>query len=72
MVLVSVILTQNNLIQLRDYHCIGCGRKSFMANRDILAMWVGPSYPAHQIPLNMGWVQHKCRGCDTTINVYFQ
>lgn len=43
-----------------------------MANHDVLVLWNGPNYPAREIPLGMGWVQHKCRGCQNVYNIYFQ
>lgn len=68
----SIILTEANLTQAIPYFCMRCRSRLFDINRDILALWMGENYPARQIPKDMGWLQHKCRGCQYVYNVYFQ
>lgn len=68
----SLILTGANLATAVDYRCIHCGNKMFTINRNILALWLGQSYPAREIPLNMGWLQHKCKSCPAVYNIYWQ
>lgn len=69
---VSVILSDANLTNLKEYFCMGCGRKFFMSNRELLSVWLGSEYPSKEIPKGMGWVQVKCRGCTTVYNLYYQ
>lgn len=68
----SIILTRANLAEAKDYRCMHCGTKMFVINRNILALWLGPAFPPREIPINMGWIQHKCKSCPAVYNLYYQ
>lgn len=67
-----IILTKQNLPQAIPYYCMRCRNRMFDINRDIMALYLGPGYPAREIPRNMGMVEHKCRGCEYVYTFYFQ
>lgn len=68
----NVVLTRQTLPKLEDYRCIKDGTLLFKINRDLLSLWFGAGYPVREIPLGMGWVQHKCKNCQMMYNFYWQ
>lgn len=68
----NLILSRSNLPELHDRRCMECGNLLFKSNRNILAIWMGQAFPPRLIPLQMGWVQHKCRSCPMVYNIYYQ
>lgn len=68
----SLIVSRQFVSKSQPYFCMRCQTHLFNINGDILVMWTGPGYPPTEIPLNMFWVHHRCRGCKKDYNVYFQ
>jgi hypothetical protein len=69
---INIILSKQIVVQAIPYYCMRCKTRLFDINHDILALWMGQGYPAHEIPNNMGWVRHQCKGCKKEYNWYFQ
>ena len=69
---VNFILTQYNLPEAVPYFCMRCKNRLFHINREILVLWMGTGYPEREIPKNMGFIEHKCKGCEMVYSLYFQ
>lgn len=68
----SIILSRELLPELVDYRCMRCGSLFFKANKELLVVWMGSTYPPREIPIGMGFIEHKCRGCSHIYKIYFQ
>lgn len=69
---VAVYLNHENLPDLREIRCINCGRLFMQVNRNVLAITNTAGLPLLQVPLGMGYVHQKCRGCSMLYAVVFQ
>jgi hypothetical protein len=68
----SFIISKQLVAQGVPYYCMRCRTHLFDLNGDVLIMWMGEGYPPKEVPLNMFWVSHRCRGCKKDYNIYFQ
>jgi len=68
----SVIISKQQTSQAHPYFCMNCRTHLFDINGEVLLLWNGEGYPPTEIPLNMFWVRHRCRGCKKDYNIYFQ
>lgn len=68
----NLIISKQFFAAERPYYCISCKTHLFDINGDTLVLWNGPNFPPSEIPLNMFWVKHRCRGCKKDYNIYFQ
>lgn len=69
---IGMIVSRVALPDLIPMYCMRCRSMLFKNDREILVISVGLEYPAHEIPLNMGWVQYQCHSCKLRLNYYYQ
>ena len=69
---VNFIVTQTNLPEAVPYFCMRCRSRLFHINREILVVWMGDNYPEKEIPKGMGFLEHKCKGCQMIYSMYWQ
>lgn len=68
----TIYLHQQNLGIAKPLRCINCGRLFMSVNRNILAITNTNGIPLIEIPLGVGYAEHKCRGCEMVYRILWQ
>lgn len=71
---ITVYLSHENLPtgSLRELRCINCGRLFMQVSRAIVAITNTQGLILMEIPIGMGYIEQKCRGCAMSYRVLLQ
>ena len=71
MIITTIYLYSESLPVEKELRCINCGRLLLKINRQILAILNSGGMPVREIPVGVGYVEAKCRGCENAYRIFY-